>query len=329
MGQFARAFAAGAIMWLAAAPAFSQVKLADNVDWDNQKSLKIETPSATYYYHKEGAGFSSIFDKDGNDWITHSKGGYRGIPNMVYGSENFFHPGHTGDQGSKTTVVSAGSEKAVFSSVSNNNLWKVTWEIYPYHATMTVDKVNPDKGYWLLYEGTPGGVWSSSTNYYYRPDKSGRISCADKLSADVAGSESYEWVAFGDNSVSRLLYCVHHQNDAVNDYYRPYGMVVWGFGRSGTSTLLKGLPCELTIGFYEGAGADGVKKHIADVMKGGAVAARQNETLRPARIASFKVSALSIAATNSQGNLSEGMRVFDIRGRALSGMKGVVVLQKR
>jgi hypothetical protein len=73
------------------------VHLTDGVQHRDQESFKIETPNGTYYYHKQGAGFASIFDKDGNDWLGYRPGDgpageYRGIPNMGY-PEGYCHPG--------------------------------------------------------------------------------------------------------------------------------------------------------------------------------------------------------------------------------------------
>ncbi|MHC4699349.1 MAG: FG-GAP repeat domain-containing protein, partial [Planctomycetota bacterium] len=50
------------------------VSVTDGVHYRGQESFKIETPEATYYYHKQGAGFASIIDKDGNDWLGYSPG---------------------------------------------------------------------------------------------------------------------------------------------------------------------------------------------------------------------------------------------------------------
>ena len=35
-------------------------------------SSNIATNSATYFFHQEGAGFSSILDTAGNDWINYN-----------------------------------------------------------------------------------------------------------------------------------------------------------------------------------------------------------------------------------------------------------------
>ncbi|MHC4629149.1 MAG: FG-GAP repeat domain-containing protein, partial [Planctomycetota bacterium] len=63
------------------------VRVTDDVEYRGQESFMIESQNATYYYHKQGAGFASILDKDGNDWLGYRPGGgpageYRGIPNM-------------------------------------------------------------------------------------------------------------------------------------------------------------------------------------------------------------------------------------------------------
>ena len=71
-----------------------QVTVADTTD-EGQECFRITTPTAVYYYQKEGCGFSSILDRDGNDWVSYdddfpnsAQGGYRGIPNLGWQ----FHP---------------------------------------------------------------------------------------------------------------------------------------------------------------------------------------------------------------------------------------------
>ena len=60
------------------------VWVAETVD-EEQESFRVETPLATWFYHRRGAGFSSLEDADGNDWIGFrpdggSAGNFRGIP---------------------------------------------------------------------------------------------------------------------------------------------------------------------------------------------------------------------------------------------------------
>jgi len=67
--------------------------------YQGQASLRIVALAATYVYHKQGAGFASLVDPDGRDWISYrsqggSDGQYRGIPNLIH-PEGGFHPGST------------------------------------------------------------------------------------------------------------------------------------------------------------------------------------------------------------------------------------------
>ncbi len=79
---------------------------------EGQECLRIVTPSATYLYHKEGAGLASLIDREGRDWISYhpgnrSAGEFRGIPNLG----EFGHPGYTGERGAVTRVIASGPLK--------------------------------------------------------------------------------------------------------------------------------------------------------------------------------------------------------------------------
>ena len=60
--------------------------------------FRVETPTATYVYGKRGAGFVSVFDKDGRDWVSYrpgdrARGEYRGLPKCGQPTK-FFHCGY-------------------------------------------------------------------------------------------------------------------------------------------------------------------------------------------------------------------------------------------
>ena len=91
------------------------VTVRENVQHEGQESYKITARNATWYYHKFGAGFASLEDRDGNDWLSYnpgegpvsksgSGGKYRGTPNMGH-PEGYCHPGNTV---SDSRIVSAG-----------------------------------------------------------------------------------------------------------------------------------------------------------------------------------------------------------------------------
>ena len=49
----------------------AQVRVSETTIHGDMDCFKVETPTATYVYGKRGAGFASIFDKDGRDWVSY------------------------------------------------------------------------------------------------------------------------------------------------------------------------------------------------------------------------------------------------------------------
>ena len=60
-------------------PAAGAVVITDDID-EGLACFKIVTESATYFYDKAGAGFTSILDRDGIDWINFHPEGAPGVP---------------------------------------------------------------------------------------------------------------------------------------------------------------------------------------------------------------------------------------------------------
>ena len=103
----------------------SAMAVTDNVEFEGQPSLRIATPAGVYTYHKEGAGFASIADRDGVEWIGYHPGGraageYRGIPNL---GNDFGHPGHKGESGSVSRVESRGPLRVRIHSERHDGKW--------------------------------------------------------------------------------------------------------------------------------------------------------------------------------------------------------------
>jgi hypothetical protein len=232
------------------------VTVADNVDHEGQPSFKISTPGATYYYHKRGAGFASMEDRDGNDWLSYnpgegpvsrsgSGGKYRGIPNVVH-PEGHFHPG--GEE-CISRVLAAGPVRATVFSESGDGNWACRWDVFPNHARMTVLKA--DHPYWFLYEGTPGGRLDEDSDYCVRSDGT-QTAANERWTGDLcAEGETAEWLYFGDEKMDRVLYLIHHSDDGEVDSYWPMNreMTVFGFGRNGLNKYLTQVPDQFTIGF--------------------------------------------------------------------------------
>jgi len=216
------------------------------IPYQGQSSFRISTPGASYYYHIAGAGFASMSDPDGNDWISFrplggSDGAYRGIPNLVY-PEGHFHPGHTS---CTSLVANVGPLKVRVYSESRDKKWACAWDFFPSCARLTVLKTNGP--YWFLYEGTPGGRLETGTDFVVRSPGT-RTTAATSWDQDLPDPE---WVCFGDAQSPHVLFLLHHQPDGSPDSYWPMenNMTVFGFGRSGLNKSLNQVPDQFTIGF--------------------------------------------------------------------------------
>ncbi len=236
--------------------------LGEGVVYQEQESYEIATPTATYFYHVQGAGFAGLFDRDGNDWLSYrpyggSDGRYRGIPNLAH-PENHFHPG--GD-GCHSCVVNAGPLKIVIASESIDGKWACHWEMYPTHARLTVLKV--DHPYWFLYEGTPGGALDETGDYCVTSDGA-RRALSQRWEAVLPKPE---WIYFGASNVDRALFLAHHESDQHIDSYWPMegNMTVFGFGRDGLKKFMTRTPARFTIGLAETGDFRAVQNLIAAV----------------------------------------------------------------
>ncbi len=216
-----------------------RVTTTDGVQDAGQESIRVETGEGTYFYHKDGGGFSSLDDAQGNDWINHStatgsEGLYRGIPNMVHPNDGgYFHPG----PGSIVSDLTAqGPLKTTIFSKTPDDLWEVKWEIYAQYAQMTVLKA--DANYWFLYEGTPGGDLDFDADLVVRSDGT-ETTASESWTGAV---EPEEWLFFADPNIGRSLYLVHHENDDLVDSYWLMNnlMTVLGFGRDANARHLSG-----------------------------------------------------------------------------------------
>jgi hypothetical protein len=231
----------------------------------------VETDVATYYYDKEGGGFTSIVDANGVDWINYhqgnrEKGEFRGIPNTGQ-----LHPGYTG--GTSWTDDPLGTPLAKATVHTTRNGWGATWEFHPAYAKMTLHTVNGS--YWMLYEGTPGGqvgpddVWwrsdGTSSTCWDDPD------WTDKDIPNTSGAAvGSEWVYFADGTLDRSLFLIHNDDDHKDDYWQmggTAGMTVFGFGRNGGKNMTQpnGI---LIIGLVESRDYNTVKAHIDAVYTG-------------------------------------------------------------
>ena len=224
------------------------VSVGERADYQGQESFEVTTPAATYVYHKQGAGFASMIDREGHDWLSYrphggSDGKYRGIPNLVY-PEGYFHPGGTE---CTSRLVKQGPVKAEIYSETKDGAWACKWDIFPQFARLTVLKA--PKAYWFLYEGTPGGKLDEEKDFCVR--SSGERSPASKSWEEPLPEP--RWVYFGAGNAARVLYLLHHERGQGTDSYWPMenNMTVFGFGRSNLESYLTKTPARFTVGFFE------------------------------------------------------------------------------
>lgn len=223
------------------------VQVADGVEDEGQECFEVRTPDATYLYQKQGAGFSSLLDRDGNDWIGyHPQGGsaghYRGIPNLG----ECGHPGYTN---SWSRLESCGPLRARIHSETLDGRWAFAWDIFPHYARLTL--LRAGGRYWFLYEGTPGGQFDEQSDYCVRSTGQ-RTAASEVWDEDIPAPE---WVYFGSGKTRRVLYLIHHEDDDLPDQYWPMegNMTVFGFGRryGSLERFMEQVPAHFTVGFAE------------------------------------------------------------------------------
>ena len=234
-------------------------------------SYIITTTNATYYLEKKGGGLSSMLDSEGVDWIgfhnekgSGHKGEYRGFPNAIHKQDgNYFHALNAGTDLS-TSVVDIDTEKHVrITFTSGNKKWEGQWDFYPQRLDFTMSKVSAGYKYWIQYEGVPFGEMDD-TDFWFTAVDNNKNLINESFLDDLA---SHEWIAFGDEKSSRMLYLLHHEDDEYPDNYvsRP-DMTVFGFGRSNKEKYLN-LPQTFSLGFVESVNYEQVKTVIEKVIQ--------------------------------------------------------------
>lgn len=229
----------------------------------DMECLRIETPGATYLYGKRGAGFASILDPEGHDWISYAHGGkargeYRGLPKCGQ-PVKYFHCGYgfgqyANDNPFTTTWTRVTPEHVRLHSETKDGAAACDWDFYNGHATMTLTKM-PGK-YWFLYEGTPGGQLDAAEDFVIRPG-------GKKTPLTEPWCEDVAWMVFGaKESPCGLLLLAHQPSVPVSYVSWPYKpepdgglnqMTVSGFGRPAWddpkqhTPPLDALPAKFTI----------------------------------------------------------------------------------
>ncbi len=231
----------------AAQSATTPLKLEDNITYQAADSIRITTPSQIYIYDKKGAGMAALLDSEGNDWISHNtqsggNGMYRGIPNAIEPEGGF----HAGDTPMTSTILTRGPVKISIGATGYAGAWQGRYDIYPSYATFTI--THAGHSYWLLYEGTPGGLLEPESDFVIRSNGIKTMASAS-WDGDIPAPE---WAIFADGTLNRSLFMYLKDDDAVGDSYWPMGsqMTVFGIGRLSANLMTK-VPNTLAFGLIE------------------------------------------------------------------------------
>ena len=244
------------------------VVLTENGMDEGLPAYKIETPTATWYLEKTGAGLSSVVDQDGNDWLSFhpepgsgAGGEYRGFPNAVHQQAgNYFHPKNQATDLSRTQVEHVADNRVTISAESDNGLWACRYDFFPTRCTFTMTRMPVERRYWVLYEGTPGGGYDDD-DWWMTSAIRERQPLTQVHEGDIPAPE---WIAFGDPRLERVLFVAHHEDDANPDrsYAMQKKMTVFGFGRAGTDKFLSTVPQQFSIGLIESTEYEAIRSQL-------------------------------------------------------------------
>jgi hypothetical protein len=237
----------------------------EEASYQGRSHILVKTKALDYYYDVRGGGFSRILDREGNDWVgfrmepwgsypASAASSYRGLPNLVFGQEDdgAGHPGH--DRCSSRIE----GNKIITESESKKWLW--SWEFHEDHAVLNILKTDPDRSYWFLYEGTPGGSYDPQ-NSYFGSDQGGPIPGGHDYYKGQVLRGHFRWMYAGSKTAPGTLFLVQEEADELSDMISflgnteaglgsPDGMTVFGFGRDSVATPLLRGPRRFVIGWY-------------------------------------------------------------------------------
>jgi hypothetical protein len=245
------------------------IEVTEKTHLGDMECFEIVTPTATYLYGKNGAGFASVYDAHGHDWVSYQHGNkaageYRGLPKCGQPTK-FFHCGYSFGQYKTdnifvSQIVSHAADHVRIHSETKDGKSACDWDFYSTHATMTLLKIDQPK-YWFLYEGTPGGKLDATQDAVVRPGN-------QQTTLDTPWAQKVDWVYFTAQESPCSMFMIKHQpHESIDSYvswpYKPEAdgsvnqMTVFGFGRpdwqdpAQHTPPLSDLPARFTIGFTE------------------------------------------------------------------------------
>ncbi len=247
------------------APIRMRTNVTTHCEDEGEACLQVSTAAQTWKYQLLGGAFSSLLGPDGANWISYkpeggSNGSYRGVPNLYNGKDTAGGPCclHPGDNNAVTELLRDGQDTplrvSLTSTVANATAahpgtWKVRWDIYPEHATLSVLEAPASAGYWFMYEATPHGAIAPDSQYMFQPDGT-KLPLSQRWDKAL-GKEDY--VVIVDPPSQSSIFLAHHEGGALNTEFWPMNdqMTVMGFGRKGLDQLFHGPGHSLSVGIVQ------------------------------------------------------------------------------
>jgi hypothetical protein len=196
-------------------PVTGALTVSTNAVWEVDGSFlptfEIHTPSASYWLVKSLGMIVSLVDSvpgGQRQWLNFSSGfrPLRGLPSH----------GTFGDTETMTTTIDVDSQTSThlrLLSISETGDWRLVWDFYPTHVTLTVNAAPVPYG--IAYRGVPGGG-SLDTARFVLADGTDQPALTSSVT-DWAGPA--EWAYLSDRTLGRSLFAIHHADDSITDRY--------------------------------------------------------------------------------------------------------------
>ncbi len=219
-------------------------------------TFEIISPSASYWLVKPLGMIVSIMDAastDARQWIDYSSGfrPLRGLPS--FGTFDLSEP--------MTTTADDESQSPThlrIHSVSESGSWRLVYDFYPTHVTLTVNAAPTPYG--IAYRGVPAGLLDTTDQFVFADGSSldGMVSSVDDLLGPV------EWAYIADPVVGRSLFLIQHGDDDLTDRYqvKDNDSAMFSFGDG----ELTRLPMRFSFGLIESVDHEVVASRAAFVI---------------------------------------------------------------
>ena len=217
-------------------------------------TFEIHTPSASYWFVQSLGEIVSMVDAaqgqtQGKQWIDFSSGfrPLRGLPSY----------GTFADAEAMNTTLDEDSRTPThlrLLSESESGAWRVVWDFYPTHVTLTVNEAPLPYG--IAYRGVPGGLLDADDRFA----AGGGAEQSAMTSSVVDWGGPAEWAYVTDPALDRSLFAIQHGDDATTDRYQvkdnDSAMISFGDG------ALTRLPLRFSFGIVPSSSYEAVKARV-------------------------------------------------------------------